>query len=62
VPEYWVVRPTTRDAVVHNEPDALLGDYVHVVRVATEGELHSPTFPLRIRVALLSDGAPDTTL
>jgi Uma2 family endonuclease len=62
VPEYWVVRPATRDVVVHSEPDTTLGDYVHVIRVAPDGELVSPILPLRIRVAILFDGAPDTTL
>jgi Uma2 family endonuclease len=62
VPEYWVVRPATRDVVVHSEPDATLGDYVHVVRVASDGELVSPTFPLHLMVSVLFDGAPDTSL
>jgi Uma2 family endonuclease len=62
VPEYWVVRPATRDVVVHSEPDALLGDYAHVVRVDADNELISPSLPLRLRVMLLFDGAPDTTL
>jgi Uma2 family endonuclease len=62
VPEYWVVRPATRDVVVHSEPDATLGDYAHVVLVASDGELVSPTFPLHIMVSVLFDGTPDTSL
>ena len=34
VPEYWIVRPSTRDLLVYTEPDDALGDYVQSQRVA----------------------------
>ena len=62
VPEYWIVRPATRDVLVCWQPDAALGDYAQVRLVAANGELVSPTLPLRIAVVDLFAGAPDTTL
>ncbi len=51
VPEYWVLRPQERDILVHSEPDATLGDFLHVLRIAADGELHSPTLPFHTPVA-----------
>ncbi len=62
VPEYWIVRPATRDVLVCWQPDAALGDYAQVRLVAADEELISPTLPLRVAVADLFAGAPDTTL
>ncbi len=62
VPEYWIVRPARRDALVYSEPDALLGDFAHSQRVAPDGELVSPTLPIRTAVAAFFADAPDTTL
>lgn len=62
LPEYWIVRPATRDVVVCSEPDPANNDYGHTERIGAEGELVSPTLPVRLRVAELFAGAPDTTL
>ena len=62
VPEYWIVRPATRDLLVCWQPDASLGDYAQVRLVAPGAELVSPTLPLRVTVADLFAGAPDSTL
>jgi Uma2 family endonuclease len=62
VPEYWIVRPATRDVLVCWRPDAGLGDYAQTRLVDPGAELESPTLPVRIAVAGLFAGAPDTTL
>lgn len=62
VPEYWIVRPASRDALVYTEPDATLGDFVRSQRVGPDAELVSPTLPIRAAVAAFVAGAPDTTL
>ncbi len=62
VPEYWIVRPASRDALVYTEPDALLGDFAHSQRVAPDDDLVSPTLPIRTAVAAFFADAPDTTL
>ncbi len=62
VPEYWIVRPATRDVLVCWQPDAALGDYAQVRLVTADAQLASPTLPLRVAVADLFAGAPDTTL
>jgi Uma2 family endonuclease len=51
VPEYWVMRPTQQDVLVHSEPDPDTGRYLRVEHVAPDGELISPTLPFRARVA-----------
>jgi Uma2 family endonuclease len=62
VPEYWIVRPATRDVLMYTEPDDALGDYVQSQRVAPDAELVSPTLPVHVQVASFFAGAPDTTL
>jgi Uma2 family endonuclease len=62
LPEYWIVRPATRDLLVYTEPDDSLGDYVQSKRVAPDAELVSPTLPIRAPIASFFAGAPDTTL
>jgi Uma2 family endonuclease len=62
VPEYWIVRPATRDALVCTQPDATMGDYAQVQHVAPDDQLISPTLPFRAPVADFFAGAPDTTL
>jgi Uma2 family endonuclease len=62
VPEYWIVRPARRDVLVYSEPDAPGGDFMHSQRVAPDGELVSPTLPIRTAVAAFFADAPDTTL
>jgi Uma2 family endonuclease len=51
VPEYWILRPATRDILVCSHPDAALSDYTEVRLFAADAELESPTLPLRVPVA-----------
>jgi Uma2 family endonuclease len=62
VPEYWIVRPASRDALICTQPEAAMGDYAQVQHIAPDGELVSPTLPFRAAVADFFAGAPDTTL
>jgi Uma2 family endonuclease len=62
VPEYWIVRPATRDVLVCTQPDPTLGDYVRTQAFGPGEELVSSTLPVRAAVAALFASAPDTTL
>jgi Uma2 family endonuclease len=63
LPEYWIVRPATRDVLVCWQPDLALGDFAHSHLVATDSELVAATLPARLAaVGDLFAGAPDTTL
>jgi Uma2 family endonuclease len=62
VPEYWIVRPENRDALVCTQPDVKMGDYAQVQHVSADEELVSPTLPFRAAVADFFADAPDTTL
>jgi Uma2 family endonuclease len=62
VPEYWIVRPATRDVLVCSRPDAALGDYAQTQLCDADGQLHSPTLPFAAAIAGFFAGAPDTTL
>lgn len=62
VPEYWIVRPATRDLLLLSDPDPLARDYRRETLVPADGELVSPTLPLRAPVARFFADAPDTTL
>jgi Uma2 family endonuclease len=63
VPEYWIVRPRSRDVLVCWEPDADLGDFSQVRLIHSTEALVSPTLEgVSLRVADLFAGAPDTTL
>lgn len=53
VPEYWILRPATRDVLVCWHPDVDLGDFTEVRLFGTESELQSPTMPIRVSVASL---------
>lgn len=57
VPEYWILRPETRDILVYSEPDAALSDYTSVRRFTVESELVSPTLPITVAVAALFEDA-----
>ena len=61
VPEYWIVRPATRDVLVCTQPDSTLGDFSQTQLFGQEADLVSPTLPIRAAVADLFAGAPDTT-
>lgn len=62
VPEYWIVRPVTRDVLLCWQPDATLGDYTQSRLIAADAELVSPTLGLRVTVADLFAGAPNEAL
>jgi Uma2 family endonuclease len=62
VPEYWIVRPATRDVLVCWQPNTELGIYEETRLVAAEQELVSVTLPVRVPVADLFSGSPDTEL
>ena len=62
VPEYWIVRPATRDVMVYWEPNRATGGYMREAPIAPDGRLQSPTLPVDFACAALFDGAPDTTL
>lgn len=47
VPEYWILRPTERDVLVHSDPETATGIYRQVSRIAPDAELVSPTLPFR---------------
>jgi Uma2 family endonuclease len=55
LPEYWILRPTTRDVLVCSQPDASLSDFTSVRLAAADGDLVSPTLPIRVPVAALFD-------
>lgn len=62
VPEYWIVRPASRDVILCTHPDEFLGDYAQSQLLTSDAELVSPTLPIRASVAGFFAGAPDTTL
>src|SRR5262245_47141380 len=62
VPEYWIVRPASRDVLVCTQPDVTMGDYAQVQHITSDSELISPTLPFRATVADFFADAPDTTL
>lgn len=62
VPEYWIVRPATRDLLLYWEPNRAAGSYAREALIAPDGRLQSPTLPVDFASAALFDGAPDTTL
>ncbi|GAB4201988.1 MAG: hypothetical protein OHK0022_24640 [Roseiflexaceae bacterium] len=62
VPEYWIVRPETRDVLVCWQPDTDTGVYTSEQHVPAGAVLESATLPIRVAVAALFAGAPDTAL
>ena len=61
VPEYWIIRPTERDILVHHQPESATGQYTQISRSAPEEELVSPTLPFRAPVAAFFVDAPGAT-
>jgi len=57
VPEYWILRPETRDVLVYTQPDATLADFTDVRRFDTDSELVSATLPIRVAVSALFEDA-----
>ncbi|MCU0493768.1 MAG: Uma2 family endonuclease [Chloroflexaceae bacterium] len=62
VPEYWVVRPATRDVLVYRTPDSTQGDYTSEQVIRPDATLTALHFPVSVAIANLFAGAPDTTL
>ena len=62
VPEYWIVRPATRDLLLLSDPDPARRDYRRETLIPADGDLVSPTLPLRTPIARFFADAPDTTL
>jgi len=62
LPEYWIVRPAERDLLLLSRPDQASGLYLQSANVAPDGELVSPTLPLRAAIAGFFAGSPDETL
>jgi Uma2 family endonuclease len=62
VPEYWIVRPETRDIMVYSQPDVNFGDFARLIVVPSDGVLQSPTLPISQQIAAFFAGSPDTTL
>ena len=62
LPEYWVVRPETRDVLVCRAPDAVLADYTATQLLAAHELLRPEALPASVPVAELFAGAPDTTV
>jgi Uma2 family endonuclease len=53
VPEYWMLRPESRDILVCTAPDPELADFTEVRHFTNGEELISPTLPIRVPVAVL---------
>ena len=62
VPEYWIVRPAERAVWVYSAPETATGQYRALTQIAPDGELLSPTLPVRATIAAFFAGAPDTAL
>jgi Uma2 family endonuclease len=62
LPEYWIVRPATRDVLVCRTPDAALGDYTMTQLLGEQDSLQPMHLPGAVVVAELFAGAPDTTV
>ncbi len=61
VPEYWIVRPATRDVLVLSAADPALGDYTSSMLVEAEADLVSPTLPISVSAARFFADAPTRT-
>jgi Uma2 family endonuclease len=61
-PEYWIVRPATRDLLVCWEPDRASGTFRQQRVIAPDEQLASPTLPIAFAIVDLFADAPDTTL
>jgi Uma2 family endonuclease len=50
VPEYWILRPTEQDVLVHSDPEPTTGLYRQVRRIAPDADLVAATLPFRTPV------------
>ena len=62
VPEYWIMRPATRDIMIYWQPEQEFGDFAQSRLISTDGILESPTLSIVQRVEDFFAGSPDTTL
>jgi Uma2 family endonuclease len=62
VPEYWIVRPASRDILAYSRPDPGASDYLVTREFGSDGELESATLPIVFTVASVFAGSPDTTI
>ena len=62
VPEYWMVRPATRDVMVCWEPRPEVSAFGQARLFAGDDELVSSTLPVRFRAGELFAGAPSTII
>lgn len=62
VPEYWIIRPQTRDVLVCSSPDEALGDYVTTHLLISSETLQPTQFPVQVAVVRLFEGSPDSTV
>jgi hypothetical protein len=58
VPEYWILRPDTRDVLICTQPDGSPAEYTTVQRFGPDTQLVSLTLPIRVPVARLFDDQP----
>lgn len=58
VPEYWMLRPETRDILICWEPDQATGEYTQEAVATVGSELVSSTLPIRVPVASLFEDRP----
>jgi Uma2 family endonuclease len=59
VPEYWILRPASRDVLVCSQPDVALSDFTESRLFASDTELVSPTLPIRVPVEALFEAPSD---
>jgi Uma2 family endonuclease len=59
--EYWIVRPEERDLLLCSQPTQSLAAYLQTDHIPPDGELVSPTLPIKARIASFFTGAPDPT-
>lgn len=62
VPEYWIVRPASRDVILCTSPDPITGNFLQTALIAADGTLTSPTLPFSAPVAGFFAGSPDETV
>ena len=62
VPEYWIVRPLTRDVLICSQPDPAQGDFGRSEIIGGDATLVAHTLPVQFTVASLFAGIPPTAL
>ncbi len=62
VPEYWIVRPASRDVILCTSPDPITSAFLHTELIAVDGTLTSPSLPFSAPVTGFFAGSPDETV